>query len=271
VTAQPGRLVLLGHPVGHSLSPVFQNAALHAANIPLVYELLDVPTEALDRVLAGLVAESGAGNVTIPHKGRVAERCHRLLPLAVRTGAVNTFWTEHGRLIGDNTDVAGFTAAVRDLLGEVPHDIEVAMIGAGGGAAGVLAAIEGWGGCRVRLYNRTVAHAESLAARFHAFATVAESSSAATARAALVVNATSVGLHDDSLPFDVEALAPSAAVLDLVYRPGASALVRAARALGHRAGGGLEMLVAQGALAFERWFGVAPDRALMWEAVRHLG
>jgi len=260
--------VLLGHPVAHSLSPQFQNAALRAAHIPLTYERLDVPTDALDRVLAGLAAEAGAGNVTIPHKTRVAARCHRLLPMATRTGAVNTFWTEQGRLVGDNTDPGGFDDAVSDLLGQLPTAGEVAVIGAGGAAAGVLAAIEGWGACRVRLYNRTTAHARALAERFNAFTTVAESAGDALAGASLVVNATSVGLHDDALPFSLDALAPDAAVLDLVYRRGHTALVRGARAAGHRATGGLRMLVGQGARAFERWFGVAPDRDLMWEAVR---
>ncbi|OYV63804.1 MAG: hypothetical protein B7Z72_14245, partial [Gemmatimonadetes bacterium 21-71-4] len=96
MTARPGRLVLIGHPVAHSLSPRFQNAALRAARIPLPYELLDVAPEALDATMAALAGAAAAGNVTIPHKERAAERCHRLLPMAARTGAVNTFWTDHG-------------------------------------------------------------------------------------------------------------------------------------------------------------------------------
>lgn len=264
----PGRLVLVGHPVAHSLSPRFQNAALRAAGIPLAYELLDVHPDALDATMAELAAASAAGNVTIPHKARVAERCHRLLPMAARTGAVNTFWTEQGRLIGDNTDPEGFDDATRALLGALPRDAAVAVVGAGGAAAGVLAAMERWGGCRVALYNRTVARAESLARRFAPLATVAPSERAALADAALVVHATSVGMRDDALPFALDLLHPEAAVVDLVYRKGGTPLVREARARGHRAAGGLRMLVGQGARAFERWFGVVPDRALMWEAVR---
>ncbi len=271
MTPRPGRLVLLGHPVANSLSPLFQNAALRAANIPLTYEPLDVLPEALDRTLDALVAQSAAGNVTIPHKGRVAERCHDLLPLARRTGAVNTFWTEHGHLVGDNTDVGGFDDAVRDLLGALPHDADVAVIGAGGAAAGILAAIERWGNCRARLYNRTVAHARALAARFEGLAVVAPSARNAVGGAPLVVNATSVGMPDGTLPFPLDALAPGAAVLDVVYRRGSTALVQEARALGHPAADGRRMLVGQGARSFERWFGFAPDRDLMWEAVRDPG
>jgi len=271
VTLRPGRLVLIGHPVAHSLSPKIQNAALRAANIQLTYELLDVAPASLDRVLTSLAAQSAAGNVTIPHKSRVAEHCHRLLPMAQRTGAVNTFWTEHGGLVGDNTDADGFDDAVRDLLGTLPHDAEVGVIGAGGAAAGIIAAIERWDACRVRLYNRTDFHARALAARFEGIATVARSVRDAVAGVPLVVNATPVGMHDDTLSIPLDALAPGAAVFDVVYRRGGTALVREARVRGHRAGGGLRMLVGQGARSFERWFGFAPDRDLMWEAVRDLG
>ena len=108
----PGRLVLLGHPVEHSLSPVFQNAALRAAGIPLTYEAIDVPSDGLVR-MAHLLADVGAaGNVTVPHKEAFAACCSTLSPVASRVGAVNTFWTEDGVLVGDNTDVGGFEAAV---------------------------------------------------------------------------------------------------------------------------------------------------------------
>src|SRR5690606_7167812 len=87
----PGRLVLLGHPVAHSLSPRFQNAALTAAGIPLVYEAIDVAPELLDETLRVLVASQAAGNVTIPHKEAVYALCTRRTPVADRVGAVNTF------------------------------------------------------------------------------------------------------------------------------------------------------------------------------------
>ncbi|HET7631124.1 MAG TPA: shikimate dehydrogenase [Gemmatimonadaceae bacterium] len=264
---RPTRLVLLGHPVAHSLSPRMQGAALRAAGIDVEYQALDVPPHDLARVLAELASAGAAGNVTVPHKAAVAAECARLEPLAQRTGAVNTFWTEQGRLVGANTDVAGFDAAVRDLLGALPTGIPVAVVGAGGGAAGVLAAIERWGDCEVRLHNRTAERAHALARRFQDLAVVAASVDAGLRGASLVVNATSVGLYDDALPFDIRHLEPGSAVVDLVYRPGDTELVRQARAAGHRAAGGLAMLVGQGAASFAQWFGVDPDRRVMWKAV----
>jgi shikimate dehydrogenase len=267
VTARPGRLVLLGHPVAHSISPRFQNAALRAAGIPLRYEALDVAPEQLDAVLAELSRHNAAGNVTIPHKEAVAARCARLTEIAARCGAVNTFWHENGALVGDNTDVGGLDMVVRALLGNTSSSVRIALIGAGGSAAAVLCAAEGWPTARVRVYNRHMARAEQLVARFPMVASTAASLEDALHGATLVVNATPIGMRDDEHPVPIGALPPDAAVFDLVYRSHETAWVRAAREAGHRAADGEGMLVEQGALAFERWFGVPPDRNVMWKAM----
>jgi len=267
VIKRPGRLVLLGRSLGHSLSPLFQNAALSSAKLPLRYETLDVPASALEGTLEQLAAEGAAGNVTIPYKERIFEACDRLTTLAREVGAVNTFWFERGELVGDNTDVVGFNAAVRQVLGEEPRGLTVGLLGAGGAAAAVLAAVKSWPESKVLLVNRTASRAEALCARFSSGARVADAEELAR-ESQLVVNATSVGLRDDDLPIDLSTLRSDAAVLDLVYRRGETAWVRAARARRLRAADGLVMLVEQGAAAFERWFGFAPDRDAMWAAVR---
>jgi shikimate dehydrogenase len=266
---RPTRLVLLGHPLAHSLSPRLHGAALAAARIPATYELLDTPPEALARTLDGLRREGAAGNVTIPHKEAVRLACDQVSAIAARAGAVNTFWVEEGRLMGDNTDVAGFESAVAALLGGSPRErLRVALLGAGGAARAVLTAVERWEGASVLLYNRGRARAERLAADFGVVREVVASASGAAPEADLVVNASPVGLYDDAHPVALDALPSGAALLDLVYRPGVTAWVRAARARGHRAADGLAMLVEQGALAFERWFGVRADREAMRAALR---
>jgi len=266
----PGRLVLLGHPLAHSLSPVFQNAALRAAGIPLVYEALDVPRSAFEDTVLALRRARAAGNVTVPYKEAMRDACDRLTPVAAAVGAVNTFWTAvDGALVGDNTDVGGFSAAARDLLGGEPRDQVVALLGAGGGAAAVLHAVKGWPGSRALVYARTGARADALVRRLDAPATVVESADAAVTGATLLVNATPVGLRDDDLPISPDLLDAPTAVLDLAYGRSGTALVRAARARGLVAADGLGMLVHQGALAFERWFGTAPDLSVMWSALPH--
>lgn len=263
----PGRLVLLGHPLSHSLSPRFQNAALVAAGIPLRYEALDVEPATFEQVVDSLRTTRAAGNVTIPFKERMHDACDALSPLAQRVGAVNVFWIdERNQLVGDNSDVGGFNAAVSTLLGERPRDSVIGLLGAGGAAAAVLAAVETWPGCSAHVYNRTPERARLLCERFRAVAQPVDDVGV-IAGAQIVVNATSVGIRDDSFPLDPALIAPGAAVIDLVYRPGETAWTRAVRARGHRACDGLPMLIEQGALAFEQWFGVTPDRSVMWESV----
>lgn len=264
---RPKRLVLIGRSLGHSLSPKFQNAALAAAQLPLRYETLDIPVSAIDATLETLASQQAAGNVTVPHKQAVFARCERLTPLAQRAAAVNTFWFEHGELVGDNTDVAGFNAAVRELMHGEPRSLTVGVLGAGGAASAVLTAIESWHECRALVHNRTPDRARALCARFSSVARLADVNEIAR-NADLVVNATSVGLRDDELPIDPTQLQPSAMALDLVYRAGETQWVRDARARGLRALDGLVMLIEQGAAAFERWFGFPPDRDVMWRSLR---
>jgi len=182
---------------------------------------------------------------------------------------VNTFWHEDGILVGDNTDVGGVDAIAGALLGGARSSARVALLGAGGSAAAVLAAAERWGSARVRLYNRNMERAHALASRFGATVDVVDSADAALDGATLVVNATPVGLRDDDLPVAIERIPSEAAVFDLAYRTGETAWVRAARNAGHRAADGEGMLVEQGALSFELWFGIEPDRNAMWSALHN--
>jgi len=266
---EPGRLVLLGHPVSHSLSPVIQNAALAVAGIGLNYETLDVETEDLASTLALLRDDNAAGNITVPHKEPAARLIPQLSALAERVGAVNTFTTgRDGQLNGDNTDVAGFTAVVLSMLGRAPADTRFAIVGSGGSAAAVLAAIETWHGCSAAVYARSVERAQKLVRRFSDVARVESLPREGTVTCDIVVNATPIGLNDEQMPLSLGVLPPHAMVLDLVYRPTETAWVRAARASGRVASDGLPMLVEQGAAAFEIWFGIEASREAMWQAVR---
>lgn len=269
--SRPDRLVLLGHPVSHSLSPTFQNAALRAAGLATCYEAVDVPPHDLEATLAKLRRDRVAGNVTVPFKERMHDACDTLSSLARRTGAVNTFWLdERDRLVGDNTDVGGFDTCVRTKLVADPRSLTIGVLGAGGAAAAVLAAAESWPNCYAHVYNRTPERARLLCERFGTVAQPVDDVGV-VAGAQLVVNATSIGLTNDDVPIDVTLLRRDALVVDLVYRRGESRFVRELRRRGIHAIDGIHMLVEQGALAFERWFTDALDpahlRAVMWEAI----
>lgn len=268
MTRAPGRLVLVGHPVAHSLSPALQNAALRHAGLQLEYEAIDVPPAELDAVIPRLIAARAGGNVTIPHKEAMASRCTRLDAIAQRVGAINTFRIgADGELEGTNTDVGGFDALARGV-GALRAGARVAVLGAGGSAAAVLAALERWSGARVTLYNRTRTRAAAVASRFPVVECVANTPREAVAGAAVVVNASSLGLRaNDPFPVAIEDLGEAAVVIDLVYRPGETAWVKAAREHGHAAADGAGMLLEQGALAFEWWFGITAPRDVMRDAL----
>ncbi|MBK8249236.1 MAG: shikimate dehydrogenase [Gemmatimonadetes bacterium] len=261
----PSRLVLLGHPISHSLSPAFQGAALRAAGIPLAYEALDVAPETLNDVLKTATAQGWAGNVTIPHKRAVFLVCKRHTDVAEQAGAVNTFWVQDGELWGDNTDVAGFDAAAR-ALGARLVEARVTLLGAGGAAAAVCVATSRWPGATVQLIARRPEEARRLASAF-AHVTPATALTTALHECTLLVNATPIGLRDDVTPCDVAALPADAAVMDLVYRRDETLLVRNARRRGLLACDGSEMLLRQGAVAFERWFGRVPALDIMRAAL----
>ncbi|MGH7603559.1 MAG: shikimate dehydrogenase [Gemmatimonadaceae bacterium] len=263
----PRRLVLLGHPVSHSLSPIFQNAALKAARLPVSYEATDVEPSNLESILESFKESGVAGNATIPHKVAVHNACDDLSEVAARVGAVNTFWIESGRLVGDNTDVGGFSAAAGALFGNDFRSARVVVLGAGGAAAAVLAAVSDWPGAAVTVLSRDFHRAHALAGRFPDVARAEKDMDRALSAATLVVNATPIGQNDNDHPIDLVQLSASAAIMDLVYRRGGTSWVKSAREKGFRAADGLEMLIEQGALSFSRWFGIEPDRNAMRRSV----
>ena len=248
-------LAVIGDPVAHSLSPAIQNAAIRALGLDACYLALRTPASALATVLSALAAVGCAGNITVPHKEAV-ERCltHKT-DLCARIGACNTFWSERGSLVGDNTDAAGVLACLRGLGGRATGAERWLLLGTGGSAraiAVVAADVKTELFVRSRDPGRARTFAEwarSRGARAHA----------ATDREPPVVdvaiNATPLGLNaDDPLPLDSDRLKGLKMALDLVYAPGETRWVRALRAAGVTAQDGREMLVQQGAVAFGRFF-----------------
>lgn len=266
--SHPSRLVLLGGDVGPSLSPVFQRAALEAAGIRLSYDAVDVTPEDLPKQIEEIRERNIAGNVTRPHKAFFHAACDALTPIAERVGAVNTFWMHQGRLHGDNTDVGGFETSVRELVGDKLRGLQVLVLGSGGAAAAVLAAVERWPGARAMIVSRNPSKAARLAERYKGVAEVEADPVRAAQMAGLIVNATPVGQRDESQPLEASLIPRETAVLDLVYRRGETAWIRALRANGNSARDGMTMLLEQGALSFRQWFGMDPDRRAMSESLR---
>lgn len=264
----PERLVLIGHPVSQSLSPVMHNAALAASGRSLRYEAIDVLPENLQREMRALIAQRVAGNVTIPHKLHAFELMDACTEQAIKCGAVNTFWTDdYGRTCGHNTDVEGFDALVAELIGKTPENVRVAVLGSGGAAAAVLTAIEKWPGASATVHGRDLARATVARMRHSVVVRAASMRDPLIGEADIVVNATPVGMSDDEHPVALDRIAPNAIVIDLVYAPDETSWVREARARGHKATDGLAMLLHQGVAAFKCWFNEEPDQSAMRAAL----
>ncbi len=263
------RLGIIGHPVAHSLSPAIQGAALRAAGVDATYERWDTPLDALPARIAALRAPDCLGaNVTIPHKQNVLVLLDEVAPLAAGIGAVNTVVNDGGRLSGHNTDGGGFVAALREA-GFEPGGKRFLLVGAGGAARGIAFALREAGAASIAISNRTAARAGALAAAVGAEAVPFD---APPAPYDCVVNCTSAGMHgsgaEDTLPCDPAAAGPATLIVDIVYAPEETPLLRAAREAGLPVLGGLPMLIHQGALAFELWTGRPAPLDAMREAAR---
>jgi len=266
-------LGLIGYPLDHSLSPRLHHAALAAAGLAGEYRLYPItPNEAgaaeMMALTSRLCTQKLHGlNVTIPHKQAVRRLVDAHTSVAQAVGAINTLYcAPDGRLIGDNTDVPGFLRDIDRLLGTQKPG-RALILGAGGSARAVVYGLarSGW---KLRILSRRAAQAAALVCelgpvlsdRSVLTASLLSASEVASSHDCdLLVNTTPSGMypHVEACPWpeDIE-LPPDAAVYDLVYNPLETVLVRKARAAGLPAANGAGMLVAQAALAFQRWTGI---------------
>ncbi len=252
----PIRLAVIGHPIGHSLSPRMHRAALSTLGIEGTYDAIDVSDEEGLAVVVGALrsgALSGV-NVTIPHKTAVIRHLDDLEPDAEAVGAVNTIVPVEGRLLGANTDVGGLARALSEA-GVSLEGRAVVVLGAGGAARAAVAAARGGRASSITVAARDLTPARSLgpAVALADRAALAQ----VLARADVVVQASSATMTADAGAFvaqlPLEALPPHAVVMDVVYRPRQTALLAACAARGLRTLDGVGMLVHQGALSLSRW------------------
>jgi shikimate dehydrogenase len=269
---------LIGDPVAHSVSPAMQNAAFAAHGLAEAYALWPTPAQLLaERVATLRIAGMRGANVTLPHKAAVLPLLDTLNAGAQAIGAVNTIVrAADGRLGGLNTDAPGFLRALQSAGYEV-RDGAAVMLGAGGAARAVAFGLLQGGIRSLVVANRSVGRAAAL---LQDMRTVTDTMASTLALplddstlehyivdADLLINATSVGLDGQSMPLGAEHVHADVFVVDLIYHT--TPLLRAAAAHGARTQNGLEMLVQQGALAFEAWTGLDAPVAAMRTAAQH--
>ncbi|MBI2850169.1 MAG: shikimate dehydrogenase [Chloroflexi bacterium] len=272
---------LIGDPVEHTMSPAMHNAAFAKLGLDYVYVSFRVKGTELDKAIAGMRALNMRGlNVTIPHKVAVMKLLNRLDPLAEKIGAANTIVNDDGVLTGYNTDATGFLQPLLES-GIEPKGNNVALVGAGGASRGI-SFILAERGANLIILNRQQDRAKDLADRisqtFGSSVAALELSpgnlAKTLAKTEILVNATPVGMSpkSDETPVPAELLKPGLVVYDIVYNPVKTRLLREAEAAGCKTISGLDMLVWQGALAFEKWTGQkAPVELMKAEALKLLG
>ena len=276
-------LGLIGYPLSHSLSPTIHAAALKACNLQGDYSLFPIPPDdkqGLKNLLARLrTGELHGLNVTIPHKQHVIEFLDELTPTAQAIGAVNTIYMRDDKLIGDNTDAAGFLTDLRKFLAESPspfgrgaggREKAAIVFGAGGSARAVVYALlnDGW---NVTISARRIEQAQELATSFMQYAIHSTSfTNLPLSTFHLIVNTTPLGMtpniNSSPLPENTT-LPPHATIYDLVYNPRETKLVGEARQQGLHAATGLGMLIEQAALSFETWTGHTPPRETLYQSI----
>jgi len=280
INAETQLCAVIGRPVGHSLSPHMHNAAYQAAGLNVVYLAFEVTDVA--GFLGGMRAMAGfrGVSVTIPHKQAVMAHLDEIEPLARHVGSVNTITNEDGRLVGSTTDGPGTLRAFEEA-GVSLAGRKILFLGAGGAVRAVAFAMaETAGASQVTILARDGRKAEALAGDVRGSATcdihagdLDSELTAALETHDVIVQGTPVGMHPDTAATLVpaEALCPEQVVFDMVYRPHKTRLIRDAEAVGCRTVYGIEMLVHQAVLQFERWTGVAcPVDAMRTAAMAEL-
>jgi shikimate dehydrogenase len=238
-----------------------QNAAFRAVGLDWTYELLDVAPEDLTAAIRRLREDDcGGANVTIPHKQAVMEHLDLIDEVAMRCRAVNAIVNDAGRLGGYNTDVAGVRHAL-DGLGMDPQGANAVILGAGGAARAAAQALQG---AHLTFVTR---HPEDADVPGRTFGWNDPGVVSLTRAAEVLVNATPLGRREE-MPLRPGALPRQGVVIDLVYVTGGTPLVRKARSLGLRAADGWEVLLWQGASAFQLWTKMSAPLEAMRETLR---
>lgn len=271
---------VIGDPVAHSLSPAMHNAAFKALGIDAIYERRLVSPADLARAIADMRDSGVRGiNVTVPHKEAVMQHVDEVEPAARAIGAVNTLVRDGHRWIGCNTDAAGLASSLREAGVEL-QGARVVILGAGGAARAAIVGLGQAGAETITVAARSIDRAKGLARELtRASDTMVHGEDMgfglthALTTATLLVQATSATLASDpnaqafadSIP--IEALPGDATVIDLVYKPLTTTVMRRAEQCGLHTVDGLGMLLHQGALAFERWTGQKPPLPVMRAAL----
>jgi len=256
---------VIGDPVRHSLSPRLHNAGFAALGLDWFYVACPVAKGQAAQAIEAMRTLGIEGlSVTMPHKKSVAVAVDDLSSTAAKLGAVNCVRRDGDRLVGENTDGIGFVDSLRSQLQMDPDGLTIVIVGAGGAARSIALAMAEHG-ARVGIFNRTATSAEEVVEIVGAASSVVQEE--AIREADVIVNATPLGMSNDSLPFDPTLLSKGQSLIDLIYEPEKTALLLEAESLGVKTLNGVGMLLHQAGAQFQLWTGCEPPLREMAQAV----
>lgn len=281
LTTKTKLYILLGNPLGHSVSPAMHNLAFEKLSMDCCYLPVEIQPEDLGTVFKGLTKMNVGGfNVTIPHKIEIIDFLDELDPVAKSIGAVNTIRMEDGKSKGFNTDGLGFIQSLEEELRISVKGRSFFIVGCGGAARAISMTLAFKGAEKLYLCNRTAGKAESLTAKINenirpcaeVVTNKIQDLKAALRYCDVLVNSTSIGMYPDVdvLPIAESLIRKELIIADIVYNPQETKLLQVAKARGCLTVPGLGMLIYQGAAAFKLWTGVEPPVAEMREKVLRL-
>jgi len=282
ITSKTKTLGIFGYPISHTLSPAMHNAVIKALGLDMVYLPFEVKPSNLKEAINGIKSLGIIGvNITIPHKESVIRFLDDISEEARLVGAVNTIVYKDRKLVGYNTDGSGYMASLKEELGFNPKSKRIIIIGAGGAARGILAALATQKPKSITVANRTLSRAVSLIkafkgkfrdTRFEAINLDDNMLKMSFNSVDLLINTTSVGMKQGkTLKIPLETLPKIAIVSDIIYNPLETLLLKKAKKFGLTTHGGLGMLVHQGARSFKLWTGMdAPMNVMRKAALKAL-
>lgn len=265
---------LLGHPVGHSMSPIMHNDQFAFLGLDCYYHAFDVHPEELENAVKGIRSLGLSGfNVTIPHKVEIMKYLDEIDEEALQIGAVNTVVNRDDKLYGYNTDGKGFVVSLQNIAGLDLLNKKMLIIGAGGAARGIFVTLARMGAKKIDIANRTLEKAEQLISD-NPYPIQSNARSIKEAEENLqdyqiIINTTSVGMSPkiEELPLQLTNMKPGTILSDIIYNPLETKWLKEGKTLGALTQNGVGMFVGQGALAFEMWTKKKPDFSRMEQIV----
>ena len=247
---------VIGNPINHSLSPKLHNYWLKENNINAIYDKIKIEEKNLQTIISEVKEKKVNGiNVTVPFKKAVIPYLDKLSPEAEQTQSVNTITLTDDILVGHNTDISGFTKAIKDLNFNIEGK-KIFILGAGGVVPSIIFALNKMNVSKIIISNRTKKKAEDLKSQFHNLEVLDWGD---INDFDVMINATSLGLNKETINLDFSKFANNKLFYDVIYNPEETNFLKEGKKLGNRTENGKLMFIYQALEAFKLWHGIEPE------------